>query len=80
METPIIKNIIVNKEMGLPRGKHINNLNVLVLRKEIQKQIWNENPHASEVYGVDGEGDYFIFVYMPANPREHSYTRLTIQW
>lgn len=80
MESPIIKNIIVNKEMGLPKGKYINNLNVLVLKKEIQEHIWRENPNASEVYGVDGEGDYFIFVYMPTNKGRYLYTRLTIQW
>lgn len=56
--------IIKEIEIIIPNDAII--LNVLILRKRIQRVIWSINPNLSQVKGIKKEGNIY-HIYVPTN-------------
>lgn len=69
--------VLIHKEMSLPEDH--TKVNVLLLKDEIQKLIWIENPRVSIVYLRQAEPPY-VFLYVYTRQRgEQCYSRITIK-
>lgn len=63
--------------MDVPKDKLATDINVLLLKQNIQRVIWKENPKTSIVYLVEGEGEDFLFVFIDKDTKRQ-YSRITI--
>jgi hypothetical protein len=70
---------LVNKEVDLP--PNIISINVFLLKEEIQKLIWKENPDASMVYKDEDTLQIFLYIYVKPSPDSKPlfpYTRIQV--
>lgn len=66
-----------HKQVYLPENTSF--INIIILKEEIQKEIWKINPNLAEIYGTRLAKDLYCLYVLTNESKQYPYTRIDIE-